>query len=749
MSSNIGEKTRAVFLAALMVVSVFGGTMALAGSAAAQQDDPITLLDENGTEAGKYSDLDTALDNAEQDYTIELTAGDYTLTDDVTISGLTIEGPNAGVAGDSDARDGEANVTFQANIDAENVTVDGVLYEEGSNRIQIYGANTTLKNTVVEVPDGTAPVRLHADNITIANNEFDGLGGNWIINSRQDETNLLDGIEVTDNVFQNAGDGVVQANGWTNALITGNNFSDLDADAVRLAYNVTGTEVTNNIIRNTGQNPDNLLTTGIFLNSVEGEVEISGNEFENNPYHIVVFGNSDEPVIENNEFDKRVDVTDADFADNHIAGQIQAAVDDAAEDATVEVGPGTYNESVTIDTKNVTLTSTAGPEQTKITDPDNHKETVEVTASNVTVDGFTVTSGETVDSNYGSYGIRVIPRSGDINGVTVKNNILKNISDVYRATGVSVSAGVTGNQLQDITVENNTVYDIETTVTTRPKAGNSIAKGITLNGDVKSSEVINNNITDIGGEESAGAHGITLDGGGPTNFTVANNRINSLEINQSVSEEDPYFDDKSAIIVGGFADLGDNHSVYSNNLLDGQVYRYDAGEATDTLDATSNWWGATNGPSGDFDGNGSAVTGPVSIDPATVSLDDGSVNLTQDFLGVVKDSQNVTLSDTSDATFSFDSESVPGDVDGTLVIGINGTDYVFEDALNEGEVDTAVGGGAADSGKTGASIADTTPTGDTAITVVGNNSQTCARSTEHRRRVHADVAATACRSVHY
>lgn len=384
MSSDVGEKARAVFLAGLMVLSVVAMTTAFAGSAAAQSS-PITLLDEDGTEVDAYSDLDTALDNAEQDYIIKLAAGDYTLTDDVTKSGLTIEAPNAGVAGDNDTRDDEANVTFQANIDAENVTVDGVLYEEGSNRMEIYGANTTLKNTVVEVPDGTAPVRLHADNIAIANNEFDGLGGNWIINSRQDQTNLLDGIEVTDNVFQNAGDGVVQAKGWTNAVITGNNFSDLDADAVRLAYNVTGTEVTDNVIRNTGQNPDNQLTTGISLNSVEGEVEISGNEFENNPYHIAVFGDSDEPVIENNEFDKRVDVTDANLADNYIAGQIQAAVDDAAEDATVEVGPGTYNENVSISTADVTLESTGGADATIINSTSTDRTNISGAANNVTL----------------------------------------------------------------------------------------------------------------------------------------------------------------------------------------------------------------------------------------------------------------------------------------------------------------------------------------------------------------------------
>jgi len=439
--SGSREKAQAVFFSLIMVVSMMAiGGAALASSAAAQQGggDSVTLLNNSGSEVDTYGNLGSAIDNANADYTIILSAGDYNLNSDIGTEGLTIEGPNADVSGTSDTRNDEANVTFDGNINANNVTIDGILYEEDSNRVQIDGANVTISNTVVEVPDGTAPVRLgaDADDAVITNNEFDGLGGNWVINSRQNQNQLLDGVTITNNVFQNAGDGVVQANGWINAEISGNTFTDLDADAVRLASNVTGTDITNNVIRNTGQDPDNLLTTGIFLNSVEGDVEISDNEFENNPYHIVSFGNSDEPVIENNEFDKRVEVTAANSADNFIAGEIQAAVDDAAENSIVSVAPGTYNESVSITTSNVTLTSTDGASATTI-NATGSGDAVNISTQGATVSGFTIVTD--------TIGVDVGVDADEGTGIVVTQNNIVDVNEGVNATDGSGTVDATSN----------------------------------------------------------------------------------------------------------------------------------------------------------------------------------------------------------------------------------------------------------------------------------------------------------------
>jgi len=790
MTGNRSEQARAAFLALIMVTSMMMAGVSFSGSTAAQQaGDPITLYDDSGSEVDTYSDLDAAVNDADANETISLSAGNYDLTSDISFKGLTIEGPNAGTSGASEARGGEANVTFSADINADNVTIDGILYEESSSRVQINGANVRISNTVVEVPDGTAPVRLHADDTVITNNEFDGPGGNWIINSRQDETQLLDDVTVTDNVFQNAGDGVVQANGWINAEISGNNFTNLDADAVRLAYNVTGTDISNNIIRNTGENPDNALTTGIFLNNVEGEVMISGNEFENNPYHIASFGNSDEPVLENNEFDKRVDVTEVSPGDSYIAGEIQAAVENAAEDSTVSVGPGTYNEGVSIGTPNVTLegpnagTPGYGERSTEAV----ITQGVEISANEVSLDGFQIT-------NNGGNGVRVADAPSNVTitnnrianiaggtagnqkafanginlqfnnafektstGIEITNNEITNITtedmDAYSNDAIGIQLLPRGNDVEDLRIEDNVISDIDPGDASNN--GRAEARGISIDtqflntskkntrgdfGQATNLTIENNEIRNLSSEfsrainlfEDKSGDTNTDDAIGPVNFTIAGNTVENVTST---------FSDKpaEALFIGGYENLGEDQSVRNNNFLAVVENFEEDSQDGDTLNATSNWWGATNGPGGDFNGNGSAVIGSVSVDPAAVSLDDGSVNLTQDFVGVVKDSQNVTLNDTSDATFSFDSESVPGGVDGTLVLGINGTDYVFENVLDDGAINTSASGAEVDSGKNGTSIANTTPTGDTTITVVGNNSTTAVEDAGSVTLVHEAV----------
>ena len=649
MSGDYRDRSRVVFLVAVMMLSVVLASTVFAGSAAAETDS-VTLLDGEGNQSGTYSDINTALDNAEENYTIDLKDGDYTLSSEVTTSGLAIEGPNAGVAGDSDDRDDEANVTFQTSISGENVTVDGVQYEEESDRVEIYGANTTLKNTAVEVPSDDAPVRLHADNIVIANNEFDGPGGNWGINSRQDETNLLDGIEVTDNVFRNAGDGVVQAKGWTNALISRNNFSDLDADAVRLAYNVTGTEVTNNVIRNTGQNPDNLLTTGIFLNSVEGEIEISGNGFEDNPYHIAVFGNSDEPVIQNNEFDKRVDVIESNAADDYIAGEIQAAVDDAAEGTTVEVGPGTYNESVTISTANVTLESTGGADATTIDltgteDPGKAiaATAVKITAPGVTVDGFNIVGG-----TYAGTGVSVQVNTAP-SGVAITNNTISGFAGEAggdKKESFGILAWGTDTALENITIRGNTIEDIGSG--TNGADTNSQGFGIFLEeladktdghkgATIQKNTIRNINGTKISGNNNYPGVGVSLlpeltnpdastsDSGIVTdtpNADLHNNTITSNAVGVSIAGNAS----QTAVTSNDLSSNGIGVLTEGNVPDDGSVgiTEIDA-ESTDsvvsgTVDATSNWWGSANGPAANTNtynntSQGTAVSGSVEFTP--------------------------------------------------------------------------------------------------------------------------------------
>jgi hypothetical protein len=126
--------------------------------------------------------------------------------------------------------------------------------------------------------------KVGADNSVITQNQFaNGNGGNFVLNARGDETQLIDGVEITDNTFQDlngTGTTAIQANGFTNANISGNSFDNIGEDAVRLAGNVSGTEVTNNEFSNYAQDPGFVAAGAIVANDIFGlPIDISSNQF--------------------------------------------------------------------------------------------------------------------------------------------------------------------------------------------------------------------------------------------------------------------------------------------------------------------------------------------------------------------------------------------------------------------------------------------------------------------------------------
>jgi surface glycoprotein (TIGR04207 family) len=67
-STGIWDKTRALFLAALMITSVFAGTITLSGAAVAQTDD--TLLVDGDSNEGDFNTIQDAIDVANDNDTI-------------------------------------------------------------------------------------------------------------------------------------------------------------------------------------------------------------------------------------------------------------------------------------------------------------------------------------------------------------------------------------------------------------------------------------------------------------------------------------------------------------------------------------------------------------------------------------------------------------------------------------------------------------------------------------------------------
>lgn len=89
-----------------------------------------------------------------------------------------------------------------------------------------------------------------------------------------------------------------------------------------------------------------------------------------------------------------------------------------------------------------------------------------------------------------------------------------------------------------------------------------------------------------------------------------------------------------------------NWSVHESDLSDNGEYSLNASDAESTIDATRNWWGASDGPSGLFGGSGSSVAGPASVRPFYTDAELETLVSTSDDDVVVSSNspQNVTAS---------------------------------------------------------------------------------------------------------
>jgi len=671
------QRIQALLFAAIMVVSmVAAGVGGLAGRTAGE-----TTVSDEGS-------IQDTINDAESGELITVESGSYdgfVVNKSVRIQavdGATVTSDGVKV-GDSD-RDGSVVVT------ADDVVIDG---------IELDGENSDTNGGVIV--EG-------ATNLTINSSDIHDYRTGITFGS---EGTTDSEITIEQNTISNNTAGIGSTDGVQGLEIDGNNFNENEE--------------------------------GIGLGGGVSVESISNNDFESNDRHIKDYRSDvNETLLQNvksgNNFDVAVTVeNDTGTLQTGIFGSIQPAVDNAQDGDTVRVPPGTYDESVSIDTENITL---EGPNAG--TDGNANRGTeaiingmVELLANDTVVRGFTISPSELTEKP--AAGIYISESN-----TTAENNIIEGI----RGDGSVSVHGVqvfkqSEPQIGNITVANNLIHDVD-------NAGEA-GVGIKIQNQLEDVHVHSNTIEDV--HSMGWTYGIvstpsSVDTIQPQGVLIENNSINAVGNGDTYDVfanegEAPYPGTAVGLDTAGGSSEDDptanaSEVLVNNNAFLDVPYGIQNKDRSSDLSATSNWWGATNGPSGDFDGNGSAVTGPVSVDPATVSLDDGSVSLTQDFLGVVEDSQNVTLNDTSDATFSFDSESVPGDVDGTLVLGINGTDYVFEDVLDDGAINTSASGAEVDSGKNGTSIANTTPTGDTAITVVGNNSTTAVDNAGTIRLVH-------------
>ena len=332
---------------------------------------------------------------------------------------------------------------------------------------------------------------------------------------------------------------------------------------------------------------------------------------------------------------------------------IQQAVNAAAAGAVINVDAGTYRELVTIN-KSLTLRGAkAGIDArsraitnetivTGITGSFGISRSFHISASNVTLDGFTV-QGETAKDTTNGAGIVM---AAGISGTRILNNIVKNnVAGVFVANNsdsnpavfqynlfrdnnnagpnggraIYTDGGISGGMLRGVVIDNNTFINnrgssgttsLESAVAFETKAaGKQFNIRITNNnftGNGKSLLFFNTTGVVIEGNTATGVldwySGCFRFEGNNHNVTIRYNNITNNSGPGIAIDDNGVPGDSSGFVVN-FNNITNNGTKYTKRL--GVVYEQTA--YIGNFEARSNWWGATSGPSGDGPGTGDGI----------------------------------------------------------------------------------------------------------------------------------------------
>jgi len=378
-------------------------------------DQTVTVEDSSGTlTAGIYGAIQPAVDAASNDQTVLIGPGTYNESVSISTTNVTLEGPNAGINENRDARSDEAVIAGQLSVSAQNVTINGVQVTPNTETFN----QTPAAAIIVSESDATVQNnRIGNFTVNITDIEANSTQGIQVFNAG----NEITGIEIQSNSVENityegssqapSGDfgtdygnlyGIHVQGEIGNTVVEENTIRNLTSGGYTLATAVSGTDsdvtanpeeivIKGNIYENLNAKAlpatafeisgDRVNATNVKVsnNSINAPVGVSNGASENLNATSNWWGSQNGPAAGTNtyndtsqgavvsgsvEFTPWLNAsTDNDgqpFAPvtNGSEGQftsIQAAVDAADTDDNIEVESGTYNESVSIDTENVTL----------------------------------------------------------------------------------------------------------------------------------------------------------------------------------------------------------------------------------------------------------------------------------------------------------------------------------------------------------------------------------------------------------
>ncbi len=607
-----------------MIVSVIAvGGVAFVGDATAQSTLTVDATDGSDNGSSPYETIQAAVDAANSGDTIQVEDGTYNESVTISTSDLTLESVNG--SDSTTIRLDEASSTPVVQIEASTVTVDGFSIERLNGDTFAQGVSiratdgVTISNNDITQTGGTQPQQgiLITDNrgdqgtntnTVVDNNEISDFDHGVAISTQDTNTGGISSASITNNTLNNNVIGVKFSDfgdtGETlNADISDNDINS-NQDGVRVLDDTTGPA---------GTTPSGVAT----LDSVTvNDNDLSGNSNSG----VTNDGTGDTLDATDNwwgsanpDFDTQVNNLSKvavapwlDAVDGSSTGvfnvdqsvynaTIQDAVDNANAGETIEVPPGTYNESVSVSTTGLTLTSTDGADATTIRlDEASSTPVVQVEASTVTVDDFSI---ERVNGQGFAQGVSI--RATD--GVTISNNNITQSGGSQPQQGILITDN-RGDQSTNTNtvVDNNEITDFDHGIAISTQDTNTGGiSGASITANTLDNNVIGVKFSDFG------------DTGETLNADISDNDINSNQDGVRVLDDTA---GPAGVNPSGVATL-DSVTVNDNDLSGNSNSGVTNDGTGDTLDATDNWWGASSGPSGDSSGTGTSVSGDVDFTP--------------------------------------------------------------------------------------------------------------------------------------
>ncbi|WP_232686823.1 beta strand repeat-containing protein [Halobacterium zhouii] len=417
-----------------------------------------------------YHSVQAAVDAASSGDTVHLSDGTYDLGSDrldVTTDGITIEGESmSGVTLDGSDAPWPIYVHNQSDVTLRNFTLEGT--EQGDSDDSIKAAFTdglTIENVAVNGSAGNEIDLNNVVNATLRHVDANGNGTGGVgvaLTAVQNAT--LDDVDTSGNTWGGVGlydtaDDVTAPDGWTllqnTSDVTVTTESGLSEAVPLYSDQAYGGELGALYAPEYDyavENPDH---------RTRGEDFVFYSQTKSDAVSLALgLANNSSSTVQTLTANANGEI---DLGSTYVVGtqggdsmSIQTAVDATDAGATVRVGLGTYNESVTIDTDDVTLLG-AGVGESVIA-PDSgtgllvagHTPASGESADDVTIDGFSV---DAADGAFGVAAYSEIHSSDyDTTNLTVRNVAI----DGTDALGVGLMSS------KDATLDNVTVTGVST-----------------------------------------------------------------------------------------------------------------------------------------------------------------------------------------------------------------------------------------------------------------------------------------------